>query len=149
MLRAKRKWMENMVGIIPLTYNQRKFQAKNTAFKLKQSLFPYTNSQGKQWYTQSSRKSSCPRAGLQEQIVEQCAGSFKENVSFHQRGVSMLLRVLFFLFFILHTLYKILYLSSFYQSNLDKKKNSWKLSQLWKWRMERKDPPTKCTANPQ
>lgn len=41
--------MENMVGIIPLTYNQRKFQAKNTAFKLKQSLFPYTNSQGKQW----------------------------------------------------------------------------------------------------
>lgn len=34
----------------------------------------------------------------------------------------MLLHVLFFLFFILHTLYKILYLSSFYQSNLDKKK---------------------------
>ena len=30
--------MENMGGIIPLTYNQRKVQAKNIGFKLKQTL---------------------------------------------------------------------------------------------------------------
>ena len=46
--------------------------------------------------------------------------------------INTLLRVLFFLFFILHTLYKTLNLSSFYQNNLYQKKKKKKERKLMK-----------------